>query len=237
MRINKHNDHTFAQCFKSQKLIFTWGSQSSLYHDYYYNYLIKPSESRNVKWLPWEQKQFSSIAKTYLQIFISQSFALWTTNSKCDWPGKLCHITLKFHPGWFSFFKYILLIMPLQFSHFFLPFMPPLPCTSLALQHLPLFFMPMDRTYKFFGFSISYTILNTSLSILYLPTMLLIPCTFPPILPLPLPTENPPCDLHFSGSVSVLIVCLVFVFVFQVQLLMVLSVSSHVELLIMAREF
>ena len=39
--------------------------------------------------------------------------------------------------------------------------------------------------------------------------MLLIPCTFPPFSSLPLPTDNPPCDLHFCDSVPVLVVCLV----------------------------
>ena len=33
------------------------------------------------------------------------------------------------------------------------------------------------------------------------------------IPPLPLPTENPPCDVHFSDSVAVIVVCLVFVFI------------------------
>ena len=42
----------------------------------------------------------------------------------------------------------------------------------------------------------------------------LFPVPFPTFPPLPFPTENPPCDLHFSGSVPVLVVCLVFVFVF-----------------------
>ena len=40
------------------------------------------------------------------------------------------------------------------------------------------------------------------------------PVPFPPIPPFLLPTENPPCDVHFSDSVPVLVVCLVFVFVF-----------------------
>ena len=35
--------------------------------------------------------------------------------------------------------------------------------------------MSVDRTYKFFGFSTSYTVLNLPLSILYLPFMLLLP--------------------------------------------------------------
>ena len=73
----------------------------------------------------------------------------------------------------------------------------------------PFQFMSMGLTYKFFGFYISYTILNLPLSILYLPFMLLIPCTFHPFTPLPFPTDNPPCDLHFCDCVPVLLVCLV----------------------------
>ena len=61
---------------------------------------------------------------------------------------------------------------------------------------------------KFFGFSISHTIFNLPLSILYLPHILLIPCTFSPILPAN-PPDNPPNDLHTYDSVPVLVVCLV----------------------------
>ena len=68
--------------------------------------------------------------------------------------------------------------------------------------------MSMGHTYKFFGFSISYTILTLPLSISDLPIVLLIPCTFSSISPLPLSTDNPPCDHHFCDSVPVLFVCL-----------------------------
>ena len=71
--------------------------------------------------------------------------------------------------------------------------------------------MSVGHTYKFFGFSISYTILNLPLSILYLPFMLLTPCTFSPILPFPLLADNPPNDLHIYDSVPVLLVGLVCV--------------------------
>ena len=37
----------------------------------------------------------------------------------------------------------------------------------------------------------------------------LIPVPFPPFFPHPLPTDNPPIDLHFCDSVPVLVVCLV----------------------------
>ena len=42
----------------------------------------------------------------------------------------------------------------------------------------------------------------------------LFPVPFPWFSPFPLPTGNPPCDLHFCDFVPVLVVCLVFVFVF-----------------------
>ena len=34
--------------------------------------------------------------------------------------------------------------------------------------------------------------------------------SFPPLSPSQSPIDDPPCDLHFCGSVSVLVVCLVF---------------------------
>ena len=49
---------------------------------------------------------------------------------------------------------------------------------------------------------------RSPLSILFLPFMLLVPYNFPPILPLSLPADNPPCDFHVYVSVPVLVVCL-----------------------------
>ena len=73
--------------------------------------------------------------------------------------------------------------------------------------------MFMGHAYKFFDFSISYTIVDLPLSTLYLQFMLLIPCIVA-LCPATLsPTNNPPCVLHFCDSVPVLVVCLVFVFV------------------------
>ena len=71
--------------------------------------------------------------------------------------------------------------------------------------------MSMGHSHKYFGFYISYNILTLRLSIFYLPFIFLIPCTFSPIIP---PGgNNPPCNLHFCGSVPVCLVCLCFVFV------------------------
>ena len=72
----------------------------------------------------------------------------------------------------------------------FFPFIS-LHSAPLTLQHSPPEFMSMRHTYKFFSISISYTIVNLSLSILYLPFMLLIPCTFSHIPCTPLPHRLP----------------------------------------------
>ena len=111
-----------------------------------------------------------------------------------------------------SFFKiylidYVITGVPFSSLHSLLPCTPP---------HSPVYFMSMGHPCKFFGFYISYTILNLPLSIFYLPFMLLILCTFPPFSPSHSPVDNPPCDLHFCGSVLVLVVCLVcFCFCFR----------------------
>ena len=85
------------------------------------------------------------------------------------------------------YFKYIELIMLLQFSQLF-PLCPPPPNTPLLSTSLFLYFVSVGHAYKFLGFSISHTIPNTPLSILDLPFILLNPCTFPSILPLPPPS-------------------------------------------------
>ena len=74
------------------------------------------------------------------------------------------------------FIDYAIIVVPL-----FAPHYPPLPCTApLTLQQsCPPQFMSMGHTYKFFGYSIPYTILNHPLSILCLCILLLILCTFP----------------------------------------------------------
>ena len=95
---------------------------------------------------------------------------------------------------------------PIPFSSLY-PSLPGTPIPSSILP--PLQFMSIGLTYKFLSFSISYAILNLPLSILYLPFMLLTPCNFSPISLFPLPTDIPPCDLHFCDSVTVLVVCLV----------------------------
>ena len=114
--------------------------------------------------------------------------------------------------------------MLLQLSHFFLLFFPLHPAPS----SLSLMSMSMGCTYKFFGFSISYTILNHTNPRLFSTYHLcfLFPVPFPLFSPLPIPTDNLPCDLHFCYSVPVRVVCLLCFcfcscFFFLVQLLIV----------------
>ena len=102
------------------------------------------------------------------------------------------------------FIHYAITVVPFPPLHT-TPSCPPYP------SHIPpLQFMSMGHTYKFFGFYISYTILTLPLSIFHLSFMLFVLCTFPTLSPSQSPIDNPPCDLHFCGSVSVLVVCLVF---------------------------
>ena len=108
------------------------------------------------------------------------------------------------------FLKYILLIMLLHLSGFFLPFIPHCPvCLPLpwAFSHL----ISCSWVIHISSLASPFPILffTSLLSILFLTIMLLIPCTFAPILPPPYPADNPPCDLHFCDSLPVLVVCLV----------------------------
>ena len=104
-------------------------------------------------------------------------------------------------------FLIYLLIMLLQLSHF-----PPF--TQLHPVHpLPPTFPP----YSSCPWVILISYLASTFPTLFLPS----PVYFPPIiyafyslyLPPPFPShspvDNPPCDLHFCGSVPVLVVCLV----------------------------
>ena len=116
----------------------------------------------------------------------------------------------------FLFFKYILLIMLLQFSQLFSSPLYPLHSVRthpLAFPH------PLSSC----SWVIHISSLASLFPILFLNSphlfyayqlCFLFPVLFLPIRPLPLHTETPPCDLYFSGSVPVLVVCLVFVFVF-----------------------
>ena len=128
---------------------------------------------------------------------------------------------LSYHSKWgwiwdditsITFFKYILLIMLLQLSHF--PLFIPLRPMHILPPVFPHFSSCPWVIYVSSLASAFPILFLPSLSTFYLPFMLLILCTFSPFLPTHSPADCLPCDLHFCDFVPVLVVCLVFVFVF-----------------------
>ena len=125
------------------------------------------------------------------------------------------------------FLKYILLIMLLQLSHFFLPFIPLHPAAPLSPAFLSLSSCP---------WVVQISSLTSTLPILFFTSpclfctyhlCFLFPVPFPPFSPLPFRADKPPCDLHFCDSGPVLVVCFnLFLFLFQVQLLIFVSLLS-----------
>ena len=94
------------------------------------------------------------------------------------------------------------------------PFPPPL--TPLHPAH------PLPPTFPPYS-SCPWVMLISSLASTFPTLFLSSPCIFstyylcylfsvpfPPLSPSQSPIDNPPCDLHFCGSVPVLVVCLVF---------------------------
>ena len=105
--------------------------------------------------------------------------------------------------------------MLLQFSQFF---SSPVSHLRLAPPHPPAFSTPLSScpwVVQISSLASLFPILFLTSPCLFYAYQLcfLFPVPFLPFIPFPLPTDNPPCDLHFCGSVLVLVVCLVFVFV------------------------
>ena len=69
------------------------------------------------------------------------------------------------------FLKNVLLIMLLQLSQFF-PFVPLCPAPPTPSGHLHTFVHILGHAYKFFGYSISYTVLYIPMAILWLSVLL-----------------------------------------------------------------
>ena len=119
-----------------------------------------------------------------------------------------------------TFFQCILLIMLLQLSHFFLPFIPLCPAPP-SHQHFPTF-TPCPWVIHISSLASPFpTLFLTSpclFSTYHLCYLFSVP--FPPLSPFHSPVDNPPCDLHFCGSVPVLSCWLsLLLFLFQVWLL------------------
>ena len=99
--------------------------------------------------------------------------------------------------------------MLLQLSHFFSLYSP-LPCNPLppSFPHLSSCPWVIHISSLASPFPILFL---TSLCLFYTYYLCFL---FLYLCPLPLPTDNPPCDLYFCDSVPVLLVCLVFIFDF-----------------------
>ena len=111
----------------------------------------------------------------------------------------------------FLFKKYILLIMLLQLSQFFLPFISLVPVLP-TFQHStpPLSSCPwVAQTSSLTSpFPVLFLTYPCPLFCAYL-LCFLFPVPFPLSSPFLFPAENPPNDLHIYDSIPVLLVCLV----------------------------
>ena len=128
--------------------------------------------------------------RNFLSLFMTSMhfYFFFLVMSLSDFDSNACQTqnNLKTSPQYFILFlnifiDYAITVVPFPCLHS-TPFCPPPPAHIPPLQ-----FMSMGHAYKFFGFYLSYTILTLPLSIFHLSFMLLILCTFPPSLHLPLP--------------------------------------------------
>ena len=115
--------------------------------------------------------------------------------------------------------------MLLQLSHIFLYFIPLCPALPLppAFPHLSSCVWVVHVSSLASPFPILF--LTSPCLFCTYKLCFLFPVLFSPNLPLPLPTDNPPCDLHFCDSATVLVICLVF-WGWGVKLLIVVSLLS-----------
>ena len=100
---------------------------------------------------------------------------------------------------------YIELIMPLQLSHSS-PFIPLRPAHPLPPAFPP--FSSCPWVVRISSLASTFPILFLTSPCLFSTYHLcyLFSVPFPPLSPFHSPTDNPPCDLHFCGSVPVLLV-------------------------------
>ena len=107
-----------------------------------------------------------------------------------------------------SFINLFILVYFIDYAIIIVPIFPLLPPSLHLLPSFPLTILLPLSSCPWVVHKILWLLhlLNTPLSILYLPIMLLNLLTFSPI---PLPVDNLPNDLHIDDSVLVLLVCLV----------------------------
>ena len=136
-----------------------------------------------------------------------------------------CHFLLmgqsrKSYVIWFevSFFNFNFLIYFIDYVIIVAPFPPlySLPhCTPLPPALFPLSSCPWVVHVSSLGSPFPVLYLTSPCLFCTYKLCFLFPVPFPPSSPLPLPSDNPPCDLHLSDSVPVLavfLVCLCYYF-------------------------
>ena len=108
--------------------------------------------------------------------------------------------------------------MLLQLSHFFPSIYSPLPCTPHS-NSIPLLLSSWVGHVSSLASPFPTLFLTCPCLFSTYHLCFLFPVPFPPSSPLLLPTDNPPCELHFCDSVPVLVVCLLcFCFCFVLGL-------------------
>ena len=115
------------------------------------------------------------------------------------------HLLILLFPA--PFFKYILLIMILQLSHFILLFIPlcPIPPFLSSFPHLsscPWVIHISSLASPFLILFLTSPCLFCTYHLCYL-----FPVPFLPLSPSHCPADNPPCDFHFCSCSSCLLCC------------------------------
>ena len=145
---------------------------------------------------PGVSNLWASLGHTGRRRVVSSHTLNTQTLAKIDEPKKGC-----FFISYFLFLKYISLILLLQLSHFFHLFIPlhPAPTPPPAFPHL-----------SSCPWVLHISSLASPFPTLFLTSPYFVPTIYAsyslylyPIALIPLPTDNPPCDLHF---------CILFLF-------------------------
>ena len=132
-----------------------------------------------------------------------------TQSTESNQPGPIC--TSFFFKVYFI--DYDITVVPFFFSPFPSSLHSPLPCsTSLPLSSSPWVIHRSSLASPFPTLFLTSPCLFCAYLLCFL-----FPVSFPPILPILLPTDSHPRDLHFCDSVPVLIVCLVLFLFFRLS--------------------
>ena len=120
-------------------------------------------------------------------------------------PPSLSSYVTSFFKNFDIFIDYAITVVPFPPLHS-TPSCPPLPSHILPpIVHVHGSYLQVLWLLHFLILFLLFPCLFSTYHLCYLFSV-----PFPPLSPSQSPIDNPPCDLHFCGSVSVLVVCLVF---------------------------